>query len=161
MNKVLSPAQREIVRVAMAILSKKATKVRKLEEALALSTSSTDALLLRVELVLDAIGGRAEAPVYLTYALRQTLRHGLDLYLEEVEGTAEDEATLGIDTRGSDKLALSIKQLHALVADQHTLSAEIAGVDTADDDAIDDAIVDEAHAEAGDEAEDEMEVAET
>jgi len=122
MIKVLNKDQRSIVQIAMTILGKKAMKVKKLEDELGLSTASTDALLSRAGLVRDAIEGPVTKPVHLTFSLRRTLAQGLDLYLEEVGGTADDELELGIPTDASMAKADAIRYaLARLVGEQREL----------------------------------------
>lgn len=133
MNKVLKPEQRGIVRIAMALLTKKAEKVKKLEEELALSTASTDALISRVGLVLDALKTALTKPIHLTFALRRTLAQGLLLYMVEVEGTVEDELELAIDTDSSHAKLAQVRQLAELVSEQHAIGGEVTGEGTVDD----------------------------
>lgn len=155
MNKVLTPGQREIVRIAMALLTKKAGKVKKLEDELELSTASTDALISRTELVLDALKTALTKPVHLTFALRRTLAQGLLVYMIEVEGTAEDELELAIDTGSSNAKLAQVRQLAELVSEQRAIGGEVTGEASVDDGvAADDDMDDEAD-------ESQMELAET
>lgn len=121
----MKSGQREIARIAMALLTKQAEKAVKLNNALQLPTEHAEGLLSRCGVIIDATNGHAEHPVNLGLAARGTLRQGLAMYLEEVEGTAKDELTLGIDTDASAQKADEIKALFAMVAEQQNFADAI------------------------------------
>ena len=117
--------QREIVRIATGLLVKKCEKAKKLLEELQLPTADLDALWSRVGLVADAIGVPEKDAVHLTFALCQTLYQGLQMYLDEITDTIDDELKLGIDTEGSKAKIDEIKALAAQIAEQRNLGGEI------------------------------------
>jgi hypothetical protein len=112
--------QREIARIAMALLSKQAEKAVKINNALQLPTEHAEGLLSRCGVIVDAMNGHAEHAVTLGLAARGTLRQGLAMYLEDVEGTAEDELALGIDTDASAQKADEIKAMFAMIVEQQS-----------------------------------------
>jgi len=122
----IKSGQREIVRIAMALLTKQAEKAQKLLTALNLPTMDVDTMLSRAGIATDAMDGHVELPVQLGLALRGIVRQGLLMFLEEVEGTKEDELKLGIDIEGSSAKADEIRALAAMLAEQGSFSDALA-----------------------------------
>lgn len=110
--------QREIVRIAMALLTKQGEKAQKLLTVLQLPTEHVDTLVSRAGLASEATGGHVEQPVNLNLPLRAAVRQGLVMYLGEVEGTQEDELSLGIDPEGSTQKVDEIKAVFAMITEQ-------------------------------------------